>query len=63
MLFRSGVDGIITNENGEILLMHRTAGAYTGTVIPISFVAVVFSGVVAGCDVDTALTAEVTDGE
>lgn len=25
-----GVDGIITNENGEILLMHRTAGAYTG---------------------------------
>ena len=33
------------------------------TVIPISFVAVVFSGVVAGCDVDTTLTAEVTDGE
>ena len=25
-----GVDGIITNEKGEILLMHRTAGAYTG---------------------------------
>lgn len=23
-----GVDGIIRNENGEILLMHRTAGAY-----------------------------------
>lgn len=25
-----GVDGIIRNEKGEILLMHRTAGACTG---------------------------------
>ena len=33
------------------------------TVIPISLVAIVFSGVVAGCDVDTALATEVTDSE
>lgn len=25
-----GVDGIIANDKGEILLMHRTAGAYIG---------------------------------
>ena len=25
-----GVDGIIRNEKGEILLIHRTAGAYNG---------------------------------
>ena len=25
-----GVDGIIRNEKGEILLMHQTAGAYNG---------------------------------
>ena len=33
------------------------------TVIPISLVAVVFSGIMAGGDVDTALAAEVADGE
>ena len=33
------------------------------TVIPISLVAVVFSGVVAGCNVDTALATEVANGK
>ena len=45
-------------DNGSIV-----RSEHLRTVIPISLVAVVFSGVVAGCNVDTALAAEVANGK
>ena len=63
-LRRAVVHGHIrTLGSGFIIYRYVVRSEHLRTVIPISFVAVVFSGVVAGCDVDTALTAEVTDGE
>ena len=45
-------------DNGSIV-----RSKHLRTVIPISLVAVVFSGIVAGGNVDTALATEVADGE